>query len=98
LRLGVVVPENPRRAPLHFTSYSTTYLEQNPKRRPSGKGGAELPLPALRRQAPRWARGLGVDPMAHGSLPNPAHLGPICEKSRFQDVEPLLPKPQSYKP
>jgi hypothetical protein len=24
---------------------------------PTSKGGAELPLPALRRQAPRWARG-----------------------------------------
>jgi hypothetical protein len=25
-----------------------------------------------------------------GSLPDPVHLGPICEKSRFQDVEPTL--------
>jgi hypothetical protein len=27
---------------------------------------------------------------ARGSLPDPAHPGPICEKSRFQDTEPTL--------
>jgi hypothetical protein len=36
-----------------------------------------------------------------GSLPDPAHLGPICEKSRYQDVKPTLlpnPRPQSCEP
>jgi hypothetical protein len=51
-------------------------------------GGAELPLPAPRRQAPRWAGGGGWGPQ--GSLPDPSHLGAICEKSRFQDVKPTL--------
>jgi hypothetical protein len=43
----------------------------------------ELPLPALRRQAPRWARGWAGGWGTQGPLPDPAHaLGPICEKSR----------------
>jgi hypothetical protein len=52
------------------------------------KGGAELPLPALRRQAPRWAVGQGVGWVPQGSSapgprpprpqvgPHPARLGP----------------------
>jgi hypothetical protein len=34
-----------------------------------GKGGAELPLPARRRQAPRWARGWVGDPRARSRTP-----------------------------
>ena len=44
----------------------------SPIRRPNPvrcKGGAELPLPALRRQAPRWARGWVGDPGARSRTP-----------------------------
>jgi hypothetical protein len=34
-----------------------------------GKGGAEPPLPALRRQAPQWARGWVGDPRARSRTP-----------------------------
>jgi hypothetical protein len=37
------------------------------------------PCAARRRGAPRWARG-GPGWGAQGSLPDPAHLGPIYEK------------------
>jgi hypothetical protein len=48
-----------------------------------------FPPCAASRQAPRWARqGVGWGPQ--GSLPDPAHLGPICEKSRFLDAKPAL--------
>jgi hypothetical protein len=33
------------------------------------KGGAEPPLPVLRRQAPRWARGWVGDPRARSRTP-----------------------------
>jgi hypothetical protein len=33
------------------------------------KGGAELPLPVFRRQAPRWARGWVGDPRARSRAP-----------------------------
>jgi hypothetical protein len=36
---------------------------------PSYKGGAELPLPVFRRQAPRWARGWVGDPGARSRTP-----------------------------
>jgi hypothetical protein len=36
---------------------------------PAGKGGAELPLPVFRRQAPRWARGWVGDPRARSRAP-----------------------------
>jgi hypothetical protein len=70
------------------------------------KGGAGAPLPALRRrQAPRWGRVAGWGWGPRGSLPGPAHLGPICEKSRFQDAKPALgsglcsaSKPPPHKP
>jgi hypothetical protein len=38
-------------------------------RRAASKGGAELSLPALRRQAPRWARGWVGDPRARSRTP-----------------------------
>jgi hypothetical protein len=62
------------------------------------KGGAELPLPALRRQAPRWARGWVGDPGAARPR-TPPTSAPFAKKSRFQDVKPaLLPPSRSYKP
>jgi hypothetical protein len=48
-----------------------------------------------RQQAPRAAVGQGVGCVPQGSLPDPAHRGPICEKSRFLDVKPLCSKPKS---
>jgi hypothetical protein len=51
----------------------------------SCKGGAVLYLPALRRQAPRWARGRVRGPRPQGSLPAPGPrpprplVGPICD-------------------
>ena len=67
----------------HSYSYLVTGLATN------NKGGAlyrtavqswELPLPALRRQVPRWAGGAGGE----GSLPDLGPLGPICEKNRHR--------------
>jgi hypothetical protein len=54
------------------------------------KGGAELPLPALRRQAPRWAVGQGVGWVPQGSLPDPARLGPKWDPT----PPPKVPKPE----
>jgi hypothetical protein len=34
--------------------------------------------------------GQGVGWGSQGLLPGPAHLGPICEKSQFQDAKPTL--------
>ena len=55
--------------------------------------------PPLSRPAPPGAAvGQGVGGGPQGSLPDLAPLGPIYEKSRFQDVKPtLLPNPQPYK-
>jgi hypothetical protein len=65
-----------------------------------------FPFFAARRQPPGAARRGGpggglVGWGPQGSLPDPAHLGPIYEKSRFQDVKLLCSKPKgatSYKP
>jgi hypothetical protein len=51
--------------------------------------------PPSRFSPPGAAVGQGVGWGPQGSLPDPAHLGPICEKSRFQDVKPLCSKPKS---
>jgi hypothetical protein len=43
--------------------------------------------------------GQGVGWGPQGPLPDPAHLGPICEKSRFQDVKAICYSfSLSYKP
>jgi hypothetical protein len=48
---------------------------------------------------PGAAVGQGVGGGSQGPLPDHAPLGPIYEKSRFQDAKPtLLPNPQPYKP
>jgi hypothetical protein len=66
----------------------------------SRKGGAELPLPVFRFAPAGAAVGQGVGWGPQGSpLPDPARLGPICEKSRFQDAKPtLLHIQECYKP
>jgi hypothetical protein len=46
--------------------------------------------PPSRPAPPGAAVGQGVGWGPRGSPPDPAHLGPICEKSRFQDVKPTL--------
>jgi hypothetical protein len=51
---------------------------------------AELPLPASRPAPPGAAVDQGVGWVPQGSLPDPARLGPICEKSGFQDAKPTL--------
>jgi hypothetical protein len=51
--------------------------------------------PPSRFSPPGAAVGQGVGWGPQGSLPDPAHLGPVCEKSRFQDVKPLCSKPKS---
>jgi hypothetical protein len=43
-----------------------------------------FPLFAARRRGGPAGQGVGWGPQ--GSLPDPAHLGPMCEKSRFPDV------------
>jgi hypothetical protein len=56
------------------------------------KGGAELPLPALRRQASRWARGWVGGPRARSRTPPPP--GPIYEKKQVPRREAdFAPKP-----
>jgi hypothetical protein len=61
-----------------------------------GKGGAELPLPVLRRQVPRWARGWVGDPRARSRTPPASAPFAKKEKSGFQDqdVKPLCSKPK----
>jgi hypothetical protein len=53
-----------RRSPPTSTPYAV-----RPPNTPSPKGGAELPLPALRRQAPRWTRGWVGDPRDRSRTP-----------------------------
>jgi hypothetical protein len=59
------------------------------------KVDGEPPLPALR-PPPGAAVGQGVGWGPRGSLPDPARPGPICEKSRFQDVKPLCSTFQAF--
>jgi hypothetical protein len=55
--------------------------------------------PPSRPAPPGAAVGWGVGWGPRGSLPGPSHLGPICEKSRYQDAKPtLLPSSRPYKP
>jgi hypothetical protein len=49
---------------------------------PGLPAGRNFPLPALRRQPPGAAVGQGVGWEPRGSLPGPAHLGPICEAKK----------------
>jgi hypothetical protein len=55
------------------------------------KGGTELPLPALRRQAPRWARGRVGGTRAPGSGSLPGTPGPRSRSSKRNPITCLGP-------